>query len=453
MHQRRSTIPLPPRGSTIPLPLRWERLGEGNPEKVEDPARRLRVYDGQTARSSTADAFNANLREGAVSPQSSVLSPQREPERILVVKLADLGDLLTATPALRALRLRFPRAEITALVTPHTACLLEGNDTVDRVIPFPKARYDRLRDLLRPAEALTAGAGALALGRRLRAGRYDALLLLHHLVTPWGAAKYRALALAAAAPVRAGLDNGRGSFLTHRVPDEGFGARHEADYALAVAATLGAHNPEPALELYLRPGELAAADARWEAAGLEGHEVVAVHPGSGLFSVARRWPPERFAAVGDALAAEGLHVAVVAGPEEEPVARHVQESMRAQSVVLAEVGSPRDLAAILRRCRLFVGNDSGIMHCAATMGVPVAAVFGLSNHRAWGPYPPALHRVVRLDLPCSPCFYRGQGLGTPEGCPPRTCLAELEPRWVLAAARELLGVSPTPTRQLPTPDP
>ena len=360
--------------------------------------------------------------------------------RILVVKLADLGDLLTATPALRALRLRYPRAKITALVTPHTACLLDGNDAVDRVIPFPKARYDRLRDLVRPGEAIAAGAGALALGRRLREGQYDALVLLHHLVTPWGTAKYRALALATGAPLSSGLDNGRGGFLTHRVPDGGFGARHEVEYALAVAATLGAHNPEPAMEIHLHAGELAAADTRWATAGLDGRDVAAIHPGSGLFSLARRWPAERFAAVGDALAAEGLGIAVVAGPGEESLAGRVQEAMRAPCVPLTEIGSPRDLAAILRRCRLFVGNDSGVMHCAATMGVPVVAVFGLSNHLAWGPYPPARHRVVRLDLPCSPCFYREQGLGTPEGCLPRTCLAELEPGRVIAAARELLNV-------------
>lgn len=355
-----------------------------------------------------------------------------------MVKLADLGDLLTATPAFRALRLRYPEANISALVTPHTACLLEGNDAIDRTLVFPKAVFDDPRSLLRGWEGVRAVGRGLALAWDLRRGAFDAIVLLHHLFTPWGIAKYRALVRAVGAPTRAGLDNGAGGFLTHRAVDRGFGARHEVDYWLDVAGTLGASYPEPRMELHLRREEMAVADQRWEHLGLGGQEVVAIHPGSGAFSVARRWAPERFAFIGDAMAADGLRVVAIAGPGEEPLVERVRRAMRAPCVPLEGVTGPRDLAAILRRCRLFVGNDSGVMHCAATVGVRVVAVFGLSNHRAWGPYPPERHRVVRLDLPCSPCFYPDFGVGTPEGCPPRMCLAELEPALVLAAAREAL---------------
>jgi ADP-heptose:LPS heptosyltransferase len=105
------------------------------------------------------------------------------------------------------------------------------------------------------------------------------------------------------------------------------------------------------------------------------------------------------------------------------------------------IADQRALAAALRGCQLFVGNDGGVMHLAASVGVPCVAVFGLSNHRAWGPYPPVRHRVVRLDLECSPCFYPAFGLGTPHGCAARTCLMELAPISVLEAARDLLSVS------------
>jgi heptosyltransferase-2 len=370
-------------------------------------------------------------------------------ERVLVVKLADLGDTLTATPALRALRLRYPGAAITALVTPHTAPLLAGNDAVDRVIRFPKAWFDSPRSWLRPAAGARALAAASRLGWRLRQGDYDAVVLLHHLVTRWGIAKYRALLQATGAPLWVGLDNGAGTFLHRTAPDGGFGARHEVDYWLDVVATLGATYPAPRLELPLTPTELAAADQQWQALGL-GEDTIALHPGSGAFSVARRWAPERFAAVGDALAAQGLQVAVVGGPGEEPLVHRVRAAMRAPATPLEGCATPRALAALLRRGRLLVGNDSGVMHLAAAMDVPVVAVFGLSNHRAWGPYPPARHRVVRLDLPCSPCFYRGHTLGTPAGCPARTCLADLLPAAVVAAAQELLASPPVaPAAALP----
>jgi len=358
-----------------------------------------------------------------------------DPARILVVKLADIGDLLLTTPALRALRLRYPNAQITALVTPHTAPLLQGNDSVDDLIRFPKGVFDTRTALLRP-DALWKAAG---LARELRACRFDVVVLLHHLITNWGTAKYRALLSATGAPVRVGLANHPVSFLTDRAEDRGFGAVHEVEYWLDVVALLGAANPRPRIELFLTGDELSDADRRWSALGLDGRDVVVLHPGSGAFSLARRWPADRFAAVGDALAADGLAVAIVAGPGEEQLAEQTRAAMRAPAVLLDQLGTPRSLAATLRRSRLFVGNDSGVMHCAATMGVPTVGVFGLTNYRAWGPYPPDQHRVVSLGLPCSPCVHHAFSLGTPQGCPARMCLTELEPDLVLRAARTLLG--------------
>src|SRR5919201_1114472 len=151
-----------------------------------------------------------------------------ELRRILVVKLATLGDLLTATPALRALRTAFPAAHIGVLTTPGSAVAALGLDSVDSVHHFEKAKFDRPRD------ALGRLPQATGLARRLRAGGWDGLVLLHHLTTPFGVAKYAALCLASGAPVRVGLDNGRGWFLTHTAEDRGFGWRHEVDYSLDV---------------------------------------------------------------------------------------------------------------------------------------------------------------------------------------------------------------------------
>lgn len=343
------------------------------------------------------------------------------PRRILVVKLADLGDLLTTSPALRALRLSFPRTRIDLLATPGSAGLLHGSDLVDRLIPFDKFAFDRPRDA--PA-ALPAG---LALGRRLRGARYEALVLLHHLTTAWGTAKYAALALASGAPIRAGLDNGRGRFLTHHAVDRGFGERHEVDYWLAVVGTLGATNPAPKLEVTIPPAAEAAAAARWAALGLGDGPTALLHPGSGAFSPARRWPAERYAALADRLAGDlGLRVGVLAGPApgEPELARRLIRAMRRPAALVEGVPTPQELAALLRRASLFVGNDGGVMHLAAAVETPSVAIFGPTNHRAWGPYPPdsPRHAIVREPLACSPCIHRGHRFGTPQGCPARTCL-------------------------------
>jgi ADP-heptose:LPS heptosyltransferase len=362
----------------------------------------------------------------------------RAPDRILVVKLATLGDLLTITPALRALRTSFPRAHIAVLTTPGGQAALGRLDSVDEIITFDKFAFDR------PADAIQSFPIAARLAAQLRGGAWDTLVLLHHLTTPFGIAKYAALSLASGAPQRLGLDNGRGAwFLTHAAEDRGFGWRHEVDYWLDVVGVLGAQHPgQPHLELQLDPAAEAWASARW--AELAVGEAVLLGPGSGAYSRARRWPPDRFAAVGRTLAAEhGLQPLVLSGldADEKQLAEQVATMIGSNAGVAPAAPTPQALGALIRRCRLVVANDSGPVHVATAVGTPVVAIFGPSNDQAWGPYPPAepTHQVVREVLACAPCIHRGHDFGTPQGCPARTCLAILDVPQVLAAADRALA--------------
>src|SRR5439155_21364155 len=131
----------------------------------------------------------------------------------------------------------------------------------------------------------------------------------------------------------------------------------------------------------------------WRSSGLENSRVVALHPGSGTFSLARRWPAERYAVVGAALVDAGHRVLIVAGPGEDALAEEVRAGIAAQrsgaasgpnarggdrqgpfedgkAGILGPQTTPRHLGALLRRCDLFVGNDSGVMHLAAAVGIP-----------------------------------------------------------------------------------
>jgi ADP-heptose:LPS heptosyltransferase len=358
--------------------------------------------------------------------------------RILVVKLAGIGDLLTSFPALEALRGHYPHAEITALVTPQSASILDGTGLVDRVIELDKYVFDTT-DGFTDARSLR---GLARLAREIRGRAFDAVVLFHHLVTPAGIMKYALLSLASGAKVRAGLDDGRGWFLNFGARDRGFGAVHEVDYWLEVVALLGATNEHPRVKIAWGEEEERFADRVWAEMGLSrGERVVAIHPGAGSYSPARRWHPERFSAVATALAEDGLVPMVVAGPEEEELARSVMDGIPTGSLLLRGTRTPKHLAAVLARCRLFVGNDSGVMHVAAAAGLPVVAVFGPSNHRAWGPYDPdgVSSAVVRVGLQCSPCLYRGQSLGLRNGCGDTQCLDRINPSAVVQAARDLLS--------------
>src|SRR5579859_4761511 len=237
--------------------------------------------------------------------------------RILVVRLASLGDLLITTPALRALRTTFPAAHIGVLTTPAGAAALRGLDSFDEVLTFDKFAFDR------PADALRSLPAALGLAAQLRAGDWQTLVLLHHLTTPFGIAKYAALSLGSGARRRVGLDNGRGRwFLTDSAVDRGFGWHHEVDYCLDVVGVLGARHPgRPRLELCVAPDDDLWAVARWSE--LELGEAALLVPGSGAFSRARRWAAERFVEVGHALLQRhGLTPLILSGldPDEQALA-------------------------------------------------------------------------------------------------------------------------------------
>lgn len=366
--------------------------------------------------------------------------------RILFLKLAAAGDMLLCTPALRALRQRYPEATLDVLTTATGANLLQASPLVDRCIVLDKYAFDYPRQILRHPHRLAALAPQLA---ALRFAHYDAVVLAHHLTLPFGRLKYRLLLAATGAPVRVGLDNGYGVFLTDRVGDGGFGAQHEADYMQAVAASLDAS---------LAPGErdIRLADLGWSEIEAwrppsDPFPTIALHVGSGGYSLARRWPPDAFATVARALHDDyGTKCALIGGAEEAALHATVLARLGwpAWARSLAGQQTPREMAQFFSQCALLIANDSFPMHLAAAVGLPVVAIFGPTNADAWGPYAPhfpeRVARVRRDDLPCSPCIYRGHALGAPEGCPPRPCLTNLQPTRVLAAARRLLRTMPPP---------
>ncbi|MFL5696825.1 MAG: glycosyltransferase family 9 protein [Ktedonobacteraceae bacterium] len=375
------------------------------------------------------------------------LQPIKLPPKahILVIKMAGIGDLLLATPALRALRETYPQARIDLLVTPASAGILNGWEVLDHIVVLDKYLFDY------PQQIVTNPRNLLRLAPLwydLRDTHYDAVLLLHHLTLPFGRLKHQLLLRTTGAKWRVGLDNGHGWFLNVRVKDNGFGAMHEAEYNLAVAEAVGATTSDKRLTVPLSEEDhLHAWQLLYEHEGPESikHPIIAMHPGSGSYSIARRWAPERFAQLADSLYSDiGGQLLLLGGPEEAELHQQITGIMQSAMPVrsLAGRGSIKVTAAILEQVDLFVGNDSALVHLAVAGGAPTVAIFGLTNARAWGPFtggtPGQQAAVVRLNLPCMPCFYRGHELGMPEGCATRDCLALLGVDPVATAARHLL---------------
>ncbi len=350
--------------------------------------------------------------------------------RILIIQLADIGDLVLSLPAIGALRAALPDAHLTLLTTRHAAAIISDAGLVDAVLTFDKHAFDRPSALLRPRNARAAAALAWA----LRRARPDAAVMLHHFSTRAGGLKFRALLAAGGAPVRVGLASRFAPPLTHPVPDAGFGAHHQADYWLSLVDRLLAafgHAPAPRAAAIT----LSAVDSPLPPKG--DRPRIAVHAGSGGYSTARRWEAARFAQVADHLhAAHDAEIVLLGGRGDDTPA--VRAALRAPAHDLSGRTTLAELAAALRSCDLFIGADSGVMHVAAAVGVPVVALFGPSNADAWRPYS-ARSIVVRAGVRCSPCAYVGTGVGAREGCPARTCMRLIEPDTVIAAAERLLS--------------
>lgn len=289
------------------------------------------------------------------------------PRAILILKPCCAGDILLSTPLLAALRRAYPQARLDYAVGPWSRPLLESNLRLDGLIdcgPVGSRRY---------------GWGDYwALVQRLRAGDYEAAFVLER------SPLISLLPYLAGIPHRVGLDSGgRGFSLTVRVPVK---MKHEAELYLDTARAVGLEVERPALEFYTRPEERERAQALLD----EAHPLVAIHPAGGrnpgMYLPAKRWPSERFAAIADRVIESGGSVVLIAGPGDEGIAAEVTERMRNEPLNLTGKLTWGETGAVLERCDLCLGNDTGAIHLAVAVGTPVVAIFGPSDPRMYGPY-------------------------------------------------------------------
>jgi len=322
-------------------------------------------------------------------------------------------------PALRALRRRFPDSHIAVHARPWVAELYAREKYIDRVLVCPPARKG-FRFLLDRWQA----------ARQLRREEFDCAILLPN------SFESALLVWLARIPRRAGYSrDGRGLLLTDRIAPPGPGEipKHERFYYLELLRRAGLLREDPpADEIHLDAAAEARQSglARLQAMGIQG-PVVGVSPGA-AYGGAKRWLPEYFAEAA-AEVAEGGTVAVFGSRSEACIAEIVLSRLRAARVDARNLAGQTTLAEFMdlaAACRVFLTNDSGAMHVAATLGVPTVAVFGATDPEATGPVGPAV-RVVREPVECSPCLLRE--------CPiDHRCMTRVLPARVAQEARELL---------------
>lgn len=350
-----------------------------------------------------------------------------QPARILVIRPDHLGDLLFTTPALRALRQRYPDAHITALVGPWGATVLSNNPQLDEIIslPFPAFSRQPKASLWQPYRLLFSWA------RQLR-GRFDLAFVLRfdHW---WGTT----LAYLARVPRRVGYAMPECTpFLSDPVPY--VAGRHEVAQNLSLVLwdvldkkrpdlLNGPRSKDHPLEFHI-PEQANA----WVGRALPAAPLIAIHPGAG--AAIKLWQVERWAAVGDALAEEmSAKVLLTGAQDERALCLEIAARMKHTVQVMAGETTLDQLAALLSRCRLVLGPDSGPLHLAVALGTPTVHLYGPVDPTTFGPWGlPERHAVITSAWPCIPCNRLDYGVSELAHHP---CVREIPVDAVLAAAR------------------
>jgi lipopolysaccharide heptosyltransferase II len=375
----------------------------------------------------------------------------RRVQRVLAVRLDNLGDVLMTTPALAAIRHSVPGAQLTLLTSSIGATLAPCLTDIDDVIAFdaPWVKH--------------AGAVDSEIGRAeaqlidtLRAQRFDAALIFT--VCTQSALPAALLCRQAGIPLRVAhsRENPYG-LLTHWVREtdelghgmsrraapeantealkrEGSSIRHEVQRQLALAASVGYTVDDVRLRLRITAQQRRVARTLLHEAGVPAQRrYFVVHPGASAPS--RRYPAARFGSAADAIAARSGCLPIFTGDaSEQPLIDEARRCMSQPSITLAgRVGVP-ELAALIGEARLLLANNTGPAHIAAAVGTPVTVLYALTNpqHTPWQ----VAARVLNHDVPCRDCLK--------SVCPRghHDCLMKVQPDDVVHAALSLLRPRP-----------
>jgi len=334
------------------------------------------------------------------------------------------------TPAIHALRRRFPDAHLTYIVEPPAAPVVAHNPHLTDVIVAPRAR----------------GVGGVladvALGRRLRGAGYDIAIDFH------GGPRASLLTWLSGAPVRIGYEiAGRRWMYTRRIPrPRELRRRHSVENQWDLLEALDIPPPERSLDPVEMPADAASAAAvaaRLRMSGIRaGDPLVVLHVSAG--NPFRRWPIEHFVSLIVKLATDdpARRIVVTSGPSDEDAAARVIAGARsaldhdtAARVVSCGEFSLAELRALLDRAALYIGGDSGPLHIAATTKVPIVGLYGPTLPARSAPWRSDVYRTASVDageLPCRPCHQRV--------CVPGDfrCLTRIQPEQVLEACLRVL---------------
>ena len=312
-----------------------------------------------------------------------------EISRILIRATNWVGDAIMTFPAIEAVRESFPKSTLIVLARPWVIPLFESHPMLDGLMTLGKGKtsFFGLTDIIKAS-------------LQIRRQKFDLAVLFQNafeaaLIAYLGGIRYRV-----------GYDTDhRRLLLSHAViRDDIIMNAHQVEYYLSLIRAMGLNARSKDPELFVSKEQEQKALPLLSENGVEQNDfILGISPGA-IYGPAKRWPPERFAAIGDmAVDRWGAKVVIFGSGQEKEICDRVSTSMHHPSINLCGSTQIGELIALIRRCNLFVSNDSGLMHMASALKVPLVAIFGSTNPVATGPRGPR-SRIVRHQLDCAPCM-------------------------------------------------
>jgi lipopolysaccharide heptosyltransferase II len=410
-----------------------------------DSQRKLRKSSIKTARNLLGKCIyfalsivGAFLWLGRLGKKQPPLTPATfHPQRILIIRLDLIGDLVLSLTVVRALKRAYPEAEIDLLATPSSARVALHDPNLSEIIAYDPNIWRRPKALVQ----LKNWREARKLARRMRSRHYDLAVSIY---ANWAAV----LAVLSGAKRRVGYGpEGYPGFMTDPVPGGIPGRwrhyaplddKHEVDYCLELAKAAGATlTPEDRIpHLYVDKQSQLEVEQMLHDAGVQPDEQVIVCHVSSNNGQSKRWPIPYWATLIDRLVREEHAQVVLSGASSDlPIIEGVMRRMQERAINLAGKTSLTQLAALLQRADLVISGDSGPMHMAVAVDTPLIAIHGPTNPSLGGPVSPDA-TILRSHIWCSPCY----NAKDPADCRFYTtqCMKNILPSVVFAVAREKL---------------
>jgi heptosyltransferase I len=348
--------------------------------------------------------------------------------RILIVRLSAIGDVVRTLPALAVIRRRFPNAFIAWVVEEKAGEILMGRKDLDEVIVFP--RRSLARQAKNPLTLLRAVATLCRFVRYLKAKRFDVAVDFHGLL------KSALISYFSGAPVRFGFEKGFDKemnhlFSTRRVslPEPKL-SRVRRNLLMAEALCGPVDTPRVRIEPSKQ--DRAAVDRMLKKGSTGDRPRIIVHPGTSAKTAYKRWDARKFAEAADLVVSRhGGEVIVTGGPGEEAIVSETARHMKHKPSIIDGPLSLLELAALFETADLYIGGDTGPTHISSFVGTPVAVVFGPTDPVENEPYSGTPFRMVRVPSQCSPCREKT--------CTRADCFDGITPLMVAQAAGELLA--------------